>query len=64
MHKTYVDVNEEATEVTAVTGIGMGITSAEPAKKIFYMEVNCPFFFAIRDDQTSEPLFMGIVRNP
>lgn len=64
-HKTYVDVNEEGTEAAAVTGVGgVGITSVGPVKKTFYMEVNRPFFFAIRDNQTGEPLFMGIIRNP
>jgi len=64
-HKTYVDVNEEGTEAAAVTSIGMAVPAFNPEeKKIFYMEINHPFFFAIRDSQTQEIVFMGVVQNP
>ncbi|MCR4327920.1 MAG: serpin family protein [Patescibacteria group bacterium] len=63
-HKTYVDVNEEGTEAAAVTNVGVGTTSVMPAQKTFYMEVNRPFFFVIRDNQTQEVLFMGTIQNP
>ena len=63
-HKTYVDVNEEGTEAAAVTNIGVGVTSVMPVQKTFYMEVNRPFFFVIRDNQTQEVLFMGTIQNP
>lgn len=63
-HKSYVDVNEEGTEAAAVTSVGVSITSVAPPQDTFYMEVNHPFFFAIRDNQTEEVLFMGIVQNP
>ena len=64
VHKTYVDVNEEGTEAAAATSVGRTVTSFEPQRKTFYMEVNRPFFFAIRDNQNQEILFMGIVNNP
>ncbi len=63
-HKTYVDVNEEGTEAAAATSVGPTITSFEPRRKTFYMEVNRPFFFAIRDNRDQEVLFMGVVKNP
>lgn len=63
-HKSYVDVNEEGTEAAAVTSVGVSVTSVAPPQDTFYMEVNHPFFFAIRDNQTEEILFMGIVQNP
>lgn len=63
-HKTYVDVNEEGTEAAAVTSVGISITSVESPEKTFYMEVNRPFFFVIRDNQTQEILFMGTIQNP
>lgn len=64
LHKTYVDVNEEGTEAAAVTAVGMiSITSVMMPSKTFYMEVNKPFFFAIRDDETGEVLFEGIIRS-
>ena len=63
-HKTYVDVNEEGTEAAAATSVGATVTSFEPRRKTFYMEVSRPFFFAIRDNQDQEILFMGVVNNP
>lgn len=63
-HKTYLDVNEEGTEAAAVTSIGVAPVSAEPQPKTFYMEVNRPFFIAIRDNQTGEILFTGIIQSP
>ena len=60
-HKAYIHVDEEGTEATAATGVGM-ITSVP--KNTFYMEVNRPFFFAIGDSATNEILLMGIVQNP
>lgn len=63
-HKTYVDVNEEGTEAAAVTSVGVSATSVMPAQKTFYMEVNRPFFFVIRDNQTQEVLFIGTIQNP
>ena len=64
MHKTYIDVNEKGTEAAAVTSVMVQITSVNPAKKTFYMEVNKPFFFAIADSQSGEILFMGVINNP
>ena len=63
-HKTYVEVNEEGTEAAAVTSIGIRITSAMPQDPPFKMNVNRPFFFAIRDDVTETILFMGNVVEP
>lgn len=60
-HKTFVEVNEEGTEAAAVTSVGVGITSV--GKTGFYMEVNRPFFFAIRDNQTEAILFMGVIQD-
>ncbi len=65
LHKTYVDVNEEGTEAAAVTSIAIiGSTSIPEKSKTFYMEVNRPFFFVIRDNLTQELLFMGTIQNP
>ncbi len=65
IHKTFVEVNEEGTEAAAVTAIAVVATEAfNPSKKIFYMEVNRPFFVAIRDNQTQEILFMGTIQQP
>jgi serpin B len=65
-HKTYIDVNEEGTEAAAVTAVvamdTFGLDSS-PSKS-FYMEVNKPFFIAIRDNKTQELLFMGAIQRP
>jgi len=58
-HKTFVEVNEEGTEAAAVTVIEM--TRSMPA---FKMNVNRPFFCAIRDNTTGTILFMGTIVDP
>ena len=63
-HKTYIEVNEEGTEAAGVTSIGIRITSLQPDNKSFNMNVNRPFFFAIRDDITETIIFMGNVIQP
>jgi serpin B len=63
-HKTYVDVNEEGTEAAAVTSVGVRATAVYIPPRIFYMEVNRPFLFAIRDSQSGEVLFLGVVQKP
>ncbi len=57
-HKTFLEVNEEGTEASAVTGI-LG-TRSGPVEMI----IDRPFFFAIRDDTTGTLLFMGTLVNP
>jgi serpin B len=57
-HKTFVEVNEEGTEAAAVTSILLTRGS------IFKMNVNRPFFCAIRDDTTGTILFMGTIVDP
>lgn len=64
-HKTFVEVNEEGTEAAAATSVGIALTSVRPQpQKIFVMEMDHPFFCAIRDERTGEILFMGMVTNP
>ncbi|MEG4940266.1 serpin family protein [Microcoleus sp. F4-D5] len=56
-HKTFVEVNEEGTEAAAVTSI-------ETRSSPFQMNVNRPFFCAIRDNTTGTILFMGTIVDP
>ena len=63
-HKTFIEVNEEGTEAAAVTSIGIRITSLQPQDPPFKMNVDRPFFFAIRDDISETILFMGNVVEP
>lgn len=65
IHKTFIEVNEEGTEAAAVTAVIMMETSVSfNSKKVFYMEINKPFFFAIQDNQTQEILFTGLITEP
>lgn len=58
-HKTFIEVNEEGAEAAAATSVGIGIRSL-PRQ----FNVNRPFFFAIRDNETKTVLFMGVVVDP
>ena len=59
-HKTFVEVNEEGTEAAAVTSL----MSSRSAGSFFQMNVNRPFFCAIRDNTTGTILFMGTIVDP
>ena len=60
-HKTFVDVNEEGTEAAAVTVVEMKLTSVGPG---FFMKVNRPFVFAIKEKETNSIIFIGKIVNP
>ena len=64
-HKTFIDVTEEGTEAAAATSIGIMPTSLPaPEEQPFRMEVDRPFFAAIRDVNTGTLLFMGAIADP
>ncbi len=62
-HKTFVEVNEEGTEAAAVTGVTVGATSVM-VDTPYEMNVDRPFFYAIRDNSSGTILFMGEVLEP
>ena len=62
-HKTFVEVNEEGTEAAAATSIGI-VTTSMPTSQPFQMNVDRPFFCAIRDNKTGTVLFMGAIVDP
>lgn len=62
--KTFVEVSEEGTEAAATTSVGVELIAAKPQKQPFQMIVERPFFYAIRDNQTSTVLFMGSIQEP
>ncbi|GAB4373910.1 MAG: serpin family protein [Calditrichia bacterium] len=62
IHKTFVEVNEEGTEAAAVTGVVIGITSVN--ERNFFMRVDRPFIYFIRENQTQAILFIGKLGNP
>ena len=59
-HKTFVKVNEEGTEAAAVTSVEMGFVSVSG----FYMRVDRPFVFVIRENKSQTILFMGKIVEP
>jgi len=63
--RSFVEVNEEGTEATAVTGISAPMSSApgNPPPP-FKMVMDRPFLFLIEDEQTGTILFMGIIFDP
>lgn len=61
-HKTFIDVNEKGTEAAAVTAV-VATDSADGGPYI-NLEVNRPFFFCIKDNQTKAILFTGQVTDP
>ncbi len=61
LHKSYVKVDEEGTEAAAVTSVGVGITNAYGSHHSFFMKVNKPFLFVIRERNSNSILFIGKV---
>ncbi len=62
LHKTFVQVDEEGTEATAVTSVSFGVTSA--GGNGFLMRVDRPFVFIIKEKNSNSILFMGKVIKP
>ena len=63
VHKTYIEVDERGTKAAAVTGGGIGVTSA-PASRPPSFIADHPYAFAIRDTRTGVVMFSGVVNNP
>lgn len=61
--KTYIDVHEKGTEAAAVTSVEIVEMSAIDEQP-FYMKINRPFFFIIKDSETNMILFTGLIENP
>ena len=61
-HKTFVKVDEEGTEAAAVTAVEVGRTSVGPEG--FYMKINRPFLFIIRENSSNTILFIGKIVEP
>ncbi len=63
LHKTYIAVNELGTEATAATEMSMAAEAAEEDSglEIYYVYLNRPFIYAIVEDRTNVPVFIGVV---
>lgn len=58
-HKTFLKVDEEGTEASAATSVGIGVTSAPPS-----FVVNRPFVVVIRENHSGTILLIGAVMDP
>lgn len=58
MHKSIMEINEEGAEAAAATTVVISRAS----NPIFHLSQ--PFFFALMDDMTQVPIFMGVINNP
>lgn len=65
IHKTHIDLNEKGTKAAAITYFGMFKNTMMPKEKeTINIEFNKPFICIIRDKETKEMLFFGIVYEP
>jgi serpin B len=62
VHDAYVSVGERGTEAAAATGVAIqGVSAQVPTAEVV---VDRPFLFAITDQATGAPLFLGRVVDP
>jgi len=66
LHKTYIDVNEHGTEAAAVTVvIFAGLVVGEgPHIGPYFVNLNHPFIFLIKENHDNTIMFMGTVVDP
>ena len=64
IHKTHIDFNEKGTKAAAITYFGMYKSSVNYDEKIIEMNFDKPFIYIIRDKETKEWLFFGVVYEP
>ncbi len=62
LHKTFIRVDEEGTEASAVTVVDIRLTSAPEINRSIVFDR--PFVFCIMDTHTDSPLFIGILEDP
>lgn len=61
LHKTFIEVNRKGTRAAAVTEMVAGCTSMPRPEKIHSVRLDRPFIYAIIDDVTETPIFIGTV---
>ncbi|GKX67939.1 serpin family protein [Inconstantimicrobium mannanitabidum] len=61
LHKTFISVDTEGTKAAAATKVEMK-SGAAPSKH--FIKLNCPFVYAIIDNETNLPIFIGTMMNP
>ena len=60
LHKTFINVDEKGTKAGAVTKVEMAPTSMPQGETVM---LDRPFVYAIADNSTNLPLFIGAVTN-
>lgn len=61
LHKTYIIVDGLGTKAGAATAVEMVTESAMLEEEVYYVTLNRPFVYAIVEDETNIPLFIGVV---
>ncbi len=65
IHKTYIKLNETGTKAAAVTYFGFAeATAIMKQPKVITLNFNKSFVYMIRDSETKEILFFGVVDEP
>ncbi len=64
LHKTHIEVDQKGTKAAAVTAIEVNkCTSVRQEGKVIYINLDHPFVYAIVDNETNTPLFLGCVNS-
>ena len=62
IHKTHIEVDANGTKAAAVTSVSLSAGSAMPEEKMFrYVNCDRPFVYAIVENTTMAPVFIGTV---
>lgn len=61
LHKTFISVDEKGTEAGAATVVEMVCETAMEAEESYQVYLNRPFVYAIIENETNIPLFIGTV---
>ena len=65
VHKTHIELMEKGTKAAAVTFFGIDAANAMPKeKKYIDIKFDKPFIYLIREKNTNEMLFFGVVYEP
>ncbi len=62
-HKTYIKVDELGTKAAASSAAAMFTTSDDGDLIIAYVKLNRPFVYAIVENETNIPIFIGVVNS-
>ncbi len=63
-HKTFVKVDEEGTEASAVTSVEVSLTAMPMPVETIELTFDRPFVYCIIDMETLLPIFTGIMEDP